>query len=125
MTTVYVPPAITGQPSSQTAIVGTNVTFQVTTTVHPLADQWALNGTNLAGATTDTVPLTNVQPAQAGSYAVVITNMAGSITSGVASLTVPVPITMSGVSLASPASVHKFPQRSRAQLPAGIQESPH
>ena len=47
--------------------------------------------------------LTNVQPAEAGSYAVVITNMAGSITSGVASLTVLVPITMSGVSLASPA----------------------
>jgi hypothetical protein len=110
VTTVNVPPAITAQPNSQKAIVGTNVTFRVTTTgTSPLAYQWAFDGTNLAGATTDMVLLTNVQPAQAGSYAVVITNMAGSITSGVASLTVLVPIAISSVSLASPAVSITFP----------------
>jgi uncharacterized repeat protein (TIGR01451 family) len=110
VTTVDVPPAITGQPSSQTAIVGTNVTFQVTATgTSPLAYQWAFNGTNLAGATTDTLLLTNVQSAQAGNYTVVITNLAGSITSGVASLSVLVPIAISSVSLASPAVSISFP----------------
>jgi uncharacterized repeat protein (TIGR01451 family) len=110
VTTVNVPPAITAQPNSQKAIVGTNVTFRVTTTgTSPLAYQWAFNGTNLTGATTNTLLLTNVQPIQAGSYAVVITNMAGSITSGVASLTVLVPIAISSVSLASPAVSITFP----------------
>jgi uncharacterized repeat protein (TIGR01451 family) len=104
LTTVEVPPAITAQPSGQTAIVGTNVTFQLTTTgTAPLAYQWTFDGANLAGATAEALWLTNVQPAQAGDYAVVISNGAGSITSAVASLTVLVPITMSGASLASPA----------------------
>jgi hypothetical protein len=104
VTTVDLPPAITGQPTNQTAVVGANASFQVTATgTSPLAYQWALNGTNLAGATTDTVLLTNVQSAQAGNYAVVITNMAGSITSGAAGLTILVPIAISSVSLASPA----------------------
>ena len=110
VTMVNLLPEITGQPTNQTAIVGTNVSFQVTATgTGPLAYQWAFNGTNLAGATTDTVLLTNVQPAQAGSYAVVITNMAGSTTSGVATLTVLVPIAISSLSLASPAISISFP----------------
>ena len=110
VTTVNVPPAITGQPNSQAAIVGTSITFQVTTTgTSPLAYQWTFDGTNQAGATTNTLLLTNVQPIQAGSYAVVITNMAGSITSAVASLTVLVPIAISSVSLASPAVSITFP----------------
>jgi uncharacterized repeat protein (TIGR01451 family) len=110
VTTVDVPPAITAQPYSQTVMMGTNVTFQVTAAgTAPLIYQWVFAGTNLAGATTDTLLLTNVQPSQAGTYAVVITNVAGSITSSVASLTVLVPITMSGVSLASPAISISFP----------------
>jgi uncharacterized repeat protein (TIGR01451 family) len=110
VTIVNLPPAIVTQPSSQTATMGTNLSLQVTTTgTAPLTYQWAFDGTNLAGATADTLLLTNIQPAQAGTYAVVITNMAGSTTSTVASLTVLVPITMSGVSLASPAVSISFP----------------
>jgi uncharacterized repeat protein (TIGR01451 family) len=89
VTTVDVAPAIIAQPNSQTAIVGTNVTFQVAATgTAPLSFQWAFDGTNLAGATTNTLLLTNVEAAQAGSYAVVVTNLAGSVTSSVAGLTV-------------------------------------
>ena len=40
------------------------------------------------GASADTLLLGAVQPAQAGSYAVVVTNAAGAVTSAVASLTV-------------------------------------
>ena len=57
----------------------------------PLVYQWAFEGTNLAGATADTLLLTNVAPSQAGGYAVVITNVAGALTSLLASLAVLVP----------------------------------
>ena len=110
LTTVDASPGITVQPNSQSAIMGTNVTFQLTTTgTAPLVYQWMFDGTNLAGATAETLLLTNVQPTQAGSYAAVISNVAGSITSAVANLTVLVPITMSGVSLASPSVSISFP----------------
>ena len=104
VTTVDLAPALTAQPGDQTAVMGTNVTFQVTTTgTAPLGYQWTFDGTNLAGATADSLLLTNVQPAQAGTYAVVITNVVGSITSSVASLNVVVPIGLSTLSLPSPA----------------------
>ena len=43
------------------------------------------------GATNASLTLTNVQPANAGSYSVVVTNPVGSVTSAVAVLTVLVP----------------------------------
>ena len=90
--TVLVPPAITAQPSNQTVVVGASASFNVTATgTSPLAYQWTFGGTNLAGATAGALLLTNVQPAQAGSYAVVVTNVAGSAISAVAMLTVLVP----------------------------------
>jgi hypothetical protein len=90
--TVLVPPAITTQPSNQTAVVGSSVSFSVTATgTAPLTYQWALNGTNLAGATTDPLQLTNVQLNQAGSYAVMVANEAGSTNSTTATLTVTYP----------------------------------
>jgi uncharacterized repeat protein (TIGR01451 family) len=90
--TVLVPPAITTQPSNQTAVVGTSTSFSVTATgTASLVYQWAFDGTNLAGVTADTLLLTNVQPNQAGSYIVLITNAAGFVTSSVASLIVLVP----------------------------------
>ena len=45
-------------------------------------------GTNLDGAVTQTLSLTNVQAAQSGGYSVLVTNNAGSMTSVVAILTV-------------------------------------
>ncbi|TSA40957.1 MAG: hypothetical protein D4R57_01235 [Verrucomicrobiales bacterium] len=83
------PPAITAQPVSQTNGVGANVTFSVTATgTAPLAYQWRFFGTNLPGATVNSYSLTNIQSTNAGDYTVVITNIAGSITSSVATLTV-------------------------------------
>jgi uncharacterized repeat protein (TIGR01451 family) len=87
--TVLVPPGITTQPSNQTVVLGTNASFTVTATgTAPLAYQWVFGGTNLAGATADTLLLATVQAVQAGSYAVIITNVAGSVTSTPAILTV-------------------------------------
>src|ERR1019366_278359 len=90
--TVIVPPTITTQPESQTVALGQNASFSVTANgTAPLSYQWSFNGAALAGATSSTLPLNNVQTNKAGSYTVVVTNMAGSITSAVAPLTVLVP----------------------------------
>ncbi|MBI4663155.1 MAG: immunoglobulin domain-containing protein [Verrucomicrobia bacterium] len=83
------PPAITQQPQSQSVTTGANVTFTVAATgTEPLSFQWKLNGADLPGATSATLTLSNVQSANAGEYAVVITNAAGSATSSTAALTV-------------------------------------
>ena len=75
-------PIITVQPISQTVAAGTNVTFQVTATgTAPLAYQWRFNGTNLAGALNSSLTLTNVQAAQAGTYAVLVSDAGGSVLS--------------------------------------------
>ncbi len=83
------PAGIGSSPASQTVVVGTNVTFNVTATgTTPLAYQWRYNGTNLSGATTNPLVLLNVQTNQAGGYSVIVTNAAGGATSQVATLTV-------------------------------------
>ena len=90
--TVLVPPAISSQPSNQTALAGSNIGFQVTATGSaPLGYQWWFNGTNAVGASTNALTITNAQSLQAGAYNVVITNSAGSVTSMVATLTIGVP----------------------------------
>jgi len=82
-------PIIISQPTNQTVNVGGTATFGVTATGSlPLNYQWRFNGTNLGGATNTSLTLTNVQPAQAGNYAVLVTNALGSILSSNAMLTV-------------------------------------
>ena len=89
---VAVPPWIIAPPQSQTVNQGSTAAFRVMASgMVPLSYQWQFNGTNLAGAVADTLTLAGAQPEQAGSYAVVITNSWGSVTSAVASLTVLVP----------------------------------
>ncbi len=87
--TVTAPPTITLQPTDQAVLAGATVDFSVAANgAAPLEYQWQLNGTNLAGAVNQTLSLTNVQPAQAGGYSVLVNNSAGSVTSAVALLTV-------------------------------------
>jgi len=83
------PPSITTQPLSQTNAFGGSATFSVVASgAAPLAYQWRFFGTNISGATTTSLTLTNLQTTNAGNYTVVITNAVGSITSAVATLTV-------------------------------------
>ncbi|HYG35349.1 MAG TPA: LamG-like jellyroll fold domain-containing protein, partial [Clostridia bacterium] len=82
-------PLIYSQPQSQTVVVGGAAQFDVLAGgTAPLAFQWKFNGTNLAGATTSSLVLTQVQNSDAGEYSVVITNIAGSAVSSNAVLTV-------------------------------------
>jgi hypothetical protein len=54
----------------------------------PLSYKWKFDGTTIFGATNTTLTLTNVQGSQAGNYAVLVTNLLGSILSSNAVLTV-------------------------------------
>lgn len=105
-------PTFTSQPVSQTVAAGGTATFAVAATGSPAPTyQWRRDGADLAGATTATLTLSNVQPANAGSYTVVVSNTAGVITSGAATLTVnAAPVTPSGPTLtAQPQSQYVTP----------------
>jgi len=83
------PPSISGQPVSQSAPAGTNVSFSVTASgLATLFYQWRFNQFALVGATNSALTLMNVQSPSAGSYDVVITNIYGAVTSAAATLAV-------------------------------------
>src|ERR1041385_4985106 len=87
--TVLFPPSFYLQPGSRAVHPGTDVTFTAGGTgTLPLRYQWRLNTVDLPGATNASFGLLNVQPSNAGSYTVVLTNPSGSLTSSVASLIV-------------------------------------
>ena len=83
------PPSITTPPASRTVGLGRTATFHVAARgTRPLSYQWRFNGAALPGATNETLTITNVALNQAGDYAVVVTNVFGSIISAPAVLTV-------------------------------------
>ena len=87
--TVLVPPSITLHPADQTVRPGTNVTFTVTADgTAPLAYQWRFGPNPIPGSTNFSLTLSNVSAASAGSYSVLVTNVAGTATGGPAVLTV-------------------------------------
>lgn len=83
------PPAIVTQPQSANVYAGTDAKFSVLATGSaPLAYEWRFEGTSIPGAVASTYTRSNTQPADAGSYIVVVTNASGSITSAPAILSV-------------------------------------
>lgn len=89
VTPIGIAPVITLQPQPQTAESGSTVIFAVTATGTPVPSyQWRKDGTALAGATNATLTLTGVTTASSGTYTVVVTNVAGAVTSTPATLTV-------------------------------------
>jgi len=82
-------PTITTQPVSQTVTAGANVSFTIAASgTMPLVYQWRRNGSGIAGATSPTLNLSTVTTNMNGTYTCVVTNAAGSATSGGAVLTV-------------------------------------
>jgi hypothetical protein len=82
-------PTITTQPASQTVNAGATVTFTVVATGSPAPTyQWRKNSAAISGATNATLTLPSVTAVDAGSYAVVVTNTAATVTSSTATLTV-------------------------------------
>lgn len=97
-------PVITTQPSSRTAIMGSNVSFTVAATSSgAMTYQWWKNGAIVPGGAGATLTLTNVTSAASGSYYAVVTNSIGSTTSLAATLTVLEPVVAPTI-VASPSS---------------------
>src|SRR5439155_2431480 len=91
-----VAPGITTPPQPLTVTQGSNATFTVVASGVPApAYQWRFGTTNIGGATASAYTRVNAQPADAGNYSVVLTNVGGSITSSAAALTVNIPPTIS------------------------------
>ena len=87
----YEPPLITAQPQDTNTICGQGAEFTVNAQGYaPLSYQWLFEGAPIDGATATNLALTNVVVSQAGGYSVVITNIAGVVTSAVARLDVTV-----------------------------------
>ncbi len=85
-------PAIATQLSSSTVISGGAASFSVVATgTPPLAYQWKKDGSSISGATSSTYTIASTKTADAGSYTVVVTNSAGSVTSNSTVLTVIAP----------------------------------
>ncbi len=81
-------PVITGQPQSVITNIGATVSLNVLAIgTTPLSYQWFKGTTTLSGATNLLFAITNAQPTDAGNYSVVVTNISGSTTSQVATLT--------------------------------------
>ena len=103
-------PEINPQPGSRTNSVGTTVNLAIKATGSAkLRYQWQrsetnlFNGGNVSGVNSNTLTLVNVQPEDAGSYRVIVTNAFGSVTSSVAVLTValPSPIALSSATMSN------------------------
>lgn len=84
--TVVTQPAITNQPMNTTTTPNGSVTLSVSATGGALGYQWQLNGTNIAGATGASLTITNVSLANVGVYTVIVSNVAGNVTSSSATL---------------------------------------
>ena len=90
--TVLVPASIAQQPISLTVTQASSASFSVTAAGDaPLSYQWRFNGNNISSATASNYAIASAQVTNAGSYAVVVSNSVGSVTSQVATLTVLVP----------------------------------
>ena len=92
---VTVAPAFTTQPASQTVIAGGvggsggSIAFTAAASGSPAPTfQWRKNGVNISGATGASYTIASPTGADAGSYTVVATNSASSVTSNTATLTV-------------------------------------
>ncbi|MGZ5544493.1 MAG: beta strand repeat-containing protein, partial [Limisphaerales bacterium] len=88
---INVAPSISVEPHSTTVVADNSASFSVTGSgTAPLAYQWRKNAAPIFGETQSSFTIASAKASDAGSYSVVITNVAGSITSSTATLAVTV-----------------------------------
>lgn len=82
-------PYIVTQPASQAVCTqnASSATFSVVANGQALSYQWTKGGVNIPGANAASYTINNVTAADVATYRVVITNVAGSVTSNAANLT--------------------------------------
>ncbi|MBS0633011.1 MAG: immunoglobulin domain-containing protein [Verrucomicrobia bacterium] len=81
-------PIITAQPAGHALIAGRTAVFNVGATGTIGSVQWKKDGVAVAGGNALRLVLTDIQPADAGTYTVTLANTAGAVTSAPAALTV-------------------------------------
>jgi hypothetical protein len=107
-------PRITANPTTQVVDAGAAASLSVSYTADPEPTfQWTKNGTAISGATAATLALPEVQSANTGTYAVTLTNAAGSVSS------IPVRVLLRG-SYAENASLYSLSTRAPVQSGGGI-----
>jgi Immunoglobulin I-set domain len=85
--TLLYPPGILAQPQDQVVDGNGVASFGVGTTgTSPFSYQWLFQGTNLPDSNTGTLTIPDVTPQNLGSYAVIVANNYGSVTSSIANL---------------------------------------
>jgi hypothetical protein len=97
--TTPVAPLISGGPANQTNLVGTTASFSASVAGYTnLSYQWLFNGNPLsdngriAGSTTNALSIANIDPSDAGTYTLQVSNWVG-IATAAATLTVTSPLT--------------------------------
>jgi hypothetical protein len=91
---VVAPPVITTHPTSRSVLVGQSTTFSVVAnSTAAMTYRWTKSGATIIGATGATYTLASAVLTDAASYAVVVSNSAGSVTSTAATLAVTSPVT--------------------------------
>jgi len=84
---INIPPSISAQPLSIAVKLTSNATFTVTAAGSPaLGYQWLFDSVPIGGATASSYTRFNVQTNDVGNYSVLVTNIAGSLASSNAML---------------------------------------
>jgi len=105
---VVVPPSITGQPANQEPPPGGIAVFRVKAAGTTLAYQWIFNGAplpdggSISGSASNTLTVNTIASNDVGSYRVVVSNSAASVTSSVVQLSLGVEKTKPSVAIVSP-----------------------
>jgi len=119
--TVALLPSITSQPANQEPPPAGIADFRVKASGTPLAYQWFFDGAplsdggNISGSASNTLTVNMIASNDVGSYWVVVSNVAGSVASKAAQLTLGVEKTKPSVAIASP----KADSRSTAPVLSG------
>ena len=88
--TVLSPPAIVNAPLSQTGSMGGKITLSVTASgTPPLRYFWFFKNASLPGASNAVLEIPRLTEENAGAYTAVVTNTGGSVTSQIATLSLP------------------------------------
>lgn len=75
------PPSISTQPRNLALLPGQGLNLSCTASPLPLEYQWLKGGTNVPGATNSSYSVSAALPEDSGTYSVIISNTAGSVTS--------------------------------------------
>ncbi|WP_232074021.1 T9SS type A sorting domain-containing protein [Spirosoma aureum] len=89
------PIVLTSNPASTSACEGAAVSFSVTANGSGIAYSWSRNGVPIAGSNSPQLSLASITMAQAGAYAVTLSNQCGNVSSSAAQLAIAPGLTIS------------------------------